>query len=465
MADSLLAEVISTFKSGILHTTKEKWIDGSAVALTIAYQFFLGKPITFWEGAEPYVWLLCLIFAVHLVKATREVWKQISQRPTVQEVESPILRPDASKNKRLVSTPRPPYFRHTLVGILLILLMLLLWPCYLVRHAAITSLRTYAYLVPAAELIECQKRAFFIKTVGPQILYNAEIDPSLRPSSTYFWFTPSSRWDEDYTVTVASRESNSSQRLLLRSTQHQLQFATQVTTDGEKTPALRCRDKLLPESYTLAAGENRSCSEPMKLTGDVPIQLDVSSYESADGNFAVRRVKELPSPSELDEQSDERHITEFQHQIIEPVLGRYSGSQVRIYFAGGPKSNAYAEEFRTMFAAKGWRVKGPVPVPVGDERIIDVQVSANYRENWNKDNPKLHDVLNSFEKAGIKQRNHPSLDPKVATGLIVLWIGPRSPKDVNPNQCSPAGLEPRPGEPHTCEIIAQIQGSCPFVPQ
>jgi hypothetical protein len=32
-----------------------------------------------------------------------------------------------------------------------------------------------------------------------------EIDSGLRRADQYFWFTPSSRWDEDYTVTVTSR--------------------------------------------------------------------------------------------------------------------------------------------------------------------------------------------------------------------------------------------------------------------
>lgn len=44
-----------------------------------------------------------------------------------------------------------------------------------------------------------------------------EIDSGLLRADQYFWFTPSSRWDEDYTVTVTSRESHSSQELIVRS--------------------------------------------------------------------------------------------------------------------------------------------------------------------------------------------------------------------------------------------------------
>jgi hypothetical protein len=44
-----------------------------------------------------------------------------------------------------------------------------------------------------------------------------EIDSGLLRADQYFWLTPSSRWDEDYTVTVTSRESHSSQELIVRS--------------------------------------------------------------------------------------------------------------------------------------------------------------------------------------------------------------------------------------------------------
>jgi hypothetical protein len=48
----------------------------------------------------------------------------------------------------------------------------------------------------------------------------------------------------------------------------------------------------------------------------------------------------------------------------------------------------------------------------------------------------------------------------------VLWVGPKSPKDVLPDQCLPAEIAPRLGEHHTCEMIAQSDGEyCPLVPK
>ena len=126
--------------------------------------------------------------------------------------------------------------------------------------------------------MECQKRAFFVKIVGPHTLSRVEvtlkdnksgqtivqsfpeIDPGPLRSDQYLWFTPSSPWDEDYTVTATSKESHSSQNLIVRGTQHQIRFATQVTVEDEASPTLSCRDRLLPRSaFTLAAKETHSC--------------------------------------------------------------------------------------------------------------------------------------------------------------------------------------------------------------
>ena len=480
MSPSVLARFRHTFAGGILRTTREKWFDGGLFAVALLYQFFLGKPSSFWEAVTPFVWLLCLILAVHVVLATVGVWRGITEQPRVREVESPILLPNAGKRKTVIEEPRPPYFRPKLLGIAAISLMLLSLPSYFFDVVLLLACVTYVYLVPTAELMECKKRAFFIEAVGPQILYNVEIvlkdnksggtysqiypelDPGPRPSETYFWFTPSSPWDEDYTAKVAARGSRSSQDLILSSVHHQPQFATQIILDDNKNPTVSCRDSLLPKSYTLAAKEHRTCADLMKLVGDVPSKLDVYSYQRADGNLTIRKTRTLPSPSELDQNSDDRHLTEYQRQIVEPILKRYSRSRLLIYFAGGQKSKAYAEEFHKMFIAGGWKVDGPLMVPVGDERIIDIQMSVNYQENWDKYNPKPHDVLNAFEKAGIKQRSTLTSDPNVPNELTVLWIGPRSPNDVRPNQCSPVAMKPAEGQPQTCEMIAETDRECPI---
>lgn len=206
MSTSILGRFCLTFAGDTLRTAKEKWFDGGLFALALLYQFFLGKPSSVWEAVAPFVWLACLILAVHAVLATVVVWRGITGQPRIREVESLILLENAGKRKTVIEEPRPPYFRQKLLGIAMTSVLLLFLPCYFVRRRAVASSRTYVYLVPTAELMECKKRAFFIEIVGPQILYNVEIvlkdkksggtysqtypelDPGPRSSETYFWF-------------------------------------------------------------------------------------------------------------------------------------------------------------------------------------------------------------------------------------------------------------------------------------
>jgi len=476
----VLGRFSKKFAGGILRTTLERWIDGMTLASIILWNFVF-KPVPFWEGVEPCVWLLCGICAVHTISAAARTWREIKTQATVREVDSLLLDKSGKKTKTLVQEPQPRYFRVKLSGVLILVLGCLLLLSYLVRLLTVTSLRTYIYLVPTAELMECQRRAFFVKVRGPQILYNAEIivkdnesgkihsetypevDPSPRSEDIYFWFVPSSPWNEDYTVTITTRDSHSSQHLIARSIQHQLQFATQITLDNEKKPTWACRDTLLPASYVLAAGERKTCAGAMKLAEGMPDNLDVFSYQRADGSVTIRKMKVQPSPSELDELSEDRHITEYQQQIIEPILKKFGRSSILIYFAGGEKSKAYAKEFGNLFSRNNWMVKGPTMVPIGNERIIDIQLSVNYQENWNKSNPKSLGILGAFKRAGIKLRSRLVADPKVPNGLIVLWVGPKSPNNADPDHCSPPAVEYTPGEPQTCDMM--LQGNCPFPPK
>ena len=44
-----------------------------------------------------------------------------------------------------------------------------------VQRAEVASARTFIYLAPTTELMECQKRAFFVKIVGPHPLSRVEV--------------------------------------------------------------------------------------------------------------------------------------------------------------------------------------------------------------------------------------------------------------------------------------------------
>jgi hypothetical protein len=141
------------------------------------------------------------------------------------------------------------------------------------------------------------------------------------------------------------------------------------------------------------------------------------------------------------------------------VLKRYAGSRLRIFYAGGDNSLAYAEQWRQLFA-ESWETTAPSLVPVGDERIIDVQITIGNKQQ----EPEAKTLLDVFQSAGITHRKFFSIDP-AADDDVVLWVGPKSPKDASPDQCSSPELKPTQGVPHVCDLIAQSGGICPFVPE
>jgi len=476
VATSLEGRVFASFKDGILRTAVGRAGDVIAVVGAITWEF-LSKPITVWQYLLPPIAVLCTTFAVHLGTATYQVWSEIRKQPRFHSEESRILLPNAEKRKTLVADPVPPRFNLRLGGMLLVYWLSLGLIAISVRRAEDASLLTYIYLVPSSQLMECQKRAFFVKTVGPQVLYNVEIalrdnksgttvtqtydeiDPEPQQTGKYFLFSPSSRWDEDYTANIRTRDSHSSQRLVVRSTKKQIQFAMETTVGDAKKIVLKCRDGLLPDTYSLAAGERRACTELMELPQDVPTQLDVVGYQLPDGRYTILKMPKRPSPSELDDQSDDRHLTEYQEQLMHSILKKYERSRLAIYYAGGDKSRRYATEFRQFFSER-WNVIGPDVVPVGDEQIIDVQTTVGVTTTQTD---RVRDLLDAFAHAGIKHRKRNSADPAVPNDLIVLWVGPKSPKDANPDQCMGAELRPNLNEPHTCDWAAVGQG-CPFPP-
>ncbi len=451
---ALLTRVLRAFAHEFVATLQAKLIEVVGIVGPIIW-VLLSKPASAWEKAAPFLWTWMTISAVHLVTATVKVWKEIGSQPKTA----------------------PARFKLKLSFQLFMLELLLAILALVVQREEAASVRTYVYLVPTAELMECQKRAFFVKSDGPRILSRvevkltdnksgqsyvqtfAEIDPGPMRADQYLWFTPSSPWDEDYTVTATSKESYSSQKLIVRSTQHQIKFATQVIVEQESSPALSCRDSLLPSSYTLAPKESRSCAESMNLPDDVASALDVYSYQHPDGSVTVRKMRTLPSPSELDEQSDQPHLTDYQKQLLRPTIKQYAGSRLRVFYSGGPNTLAYAEELRQLFA-ESWKTDKVSFVPVGDERIIDVQITVGNKGQ----EVEARALLDAFQSAGVKHRKLFSVDSDAGSD-VVLWVGPKSPKDASPDQCGSAYLNPRQGQVYTCNLIVQSGGVCPFVPE
>jgi hypothetical protein len=197
----------------------------------------------------------------------------------------------------------------------------------------------------------------------------------------------------------------------------------------------------------------------MKVPANVTSTLEVYSYQHPDGSVTVQKVRTLPSPSELDEQSDQRHLTDYQKEQLRPAIKQHAGSRLRVFYSGGPNTLAYAEELKQLFA-ESWKTNEVTVVPVGDERIIDVQIAVGNKGQ----EVEARTLLDAFQSAGIKHKKFFSVDPDAGND-VVLWVGPKSPKDASPDQCGSPELNPKPGQAHNCDWIAQAGGVCPFVPQ
>lgn len=346
---------------------------------------------------------------------------------------------------------------------------------------------SYIYLVPSHNLIDAERRAFFVEHSGHRPLESvtialldnrsgvtpvhietyARIDSgSWNPlAPRYFWFTPASLWDEDYTITITSSGNpRTNQRMVVRSTHHTLQFAVEVTIDGRPEPVFACRDRLMPNSYTLAARASETCDMRMAVPPQLEDRLDPAPYgvELPNGNYVMWRLRTLPDPRELEAQSENRHLWEYQKARMVQEITKYAGAKLLILTTSGEHTQDYAKGFYDVFANQAhWDVTGPRVLPAFYESMIDVQVSA---DNGIPSRPEVLAVINGLKDAGVKCRKGYVYDPDVKRGLIVLWIGPKSPDSVASGACAPVSFKPGSGERKPCESIAQTLHPIPFPP-
>jgi hypothetical protein len=358
-------------------------------------------------------------------------------------------------------------------------------------YFAATSIRlnaqpTYLYLVPTHNLIDAERRAFFISQVGPEPLRNIEIGlrdnksgaiqsekyseidagPQNPLTPHYFWFTPSTSWDEDYTATITTaKRPREIQRLIVRSTHHLIQFATDVRVDGSSRPLLECRDALLPASYDLARSTAQPCDKLMDLSSEVEDKLQPLPYnvELPDGSVTMKRLRVLTPQSESESQSDTMRLSEWQRGKIGSEISQYAGKDILIMATSGKSTWSYAQDFRNVFVSSGWKVEGPKPVASIDDLMIDVQLSTNGTLGV-PPKPEAMAVLNSFKEAGIKHREHFMLDPDITPDLLVLWVGAKSPEGISPDDCNPISFKPKPNASKPCSLISQVPKAVPFPP-
>ena len=203
---------------------------------------------------------------------------------------------------------------------------------------------TFLYLAPTHELIDCERRAFLLNHSGSKSLQNVkiiikdnksgaiqEIDdyktgiepgPQNMDAPRYIWVKPSHPWDEDYTIAVTGANYRSVQETVLRSTSQNVQFAVRITVDPKKKPVVICRDGLLPEAYSLGRGSQENCNTLMAVDPGFlnKLQPEFYGFQAPNGNFTDVRMRKLASASDLDSQSEDRHLTEYEQTIMRSKL-------------------------------------------------------------------------------------------------------------------------------------------------
>ncbi len=342
---------------------------------------------------------------------------------------------------------------------------------------------SFVFLLPGKDLADCERRAFVVKHMGARVLSNPEIVlwdnraqrgtvtkyAELAPGEPdpvnpkYIWWKPASPWDEDYTVKITAGEVKVVQYLIARSARGQLQLATEVFVDDKRV--FTCRDSLLPSSYTLASGTTKQC-DSMEIPQEAIQKLspESSSVQHADGSLTISRLRSMVPTPGIEGHQEARHIWEYQKLRLIRDLSKYADAKISLLASDtGTETWNYAQELAQVLRLAKWSVQGPERLPRVYDGMLDIQVSA---DDASPPRQEVKATLDALTSAGIKHRTPVTRDPGVARGLILLWIGSRSPDGINPDDCSGVVLKPPPDEQsRPCVKIAATPHYCPFPPQ
>jgi hypothetical protein len=371
---------------------------------------------------------------------------------------------------------------------ILISVMLIAGVAYLVyapmRKTYFTTVKpSWIYIVPSPSLVECQRRAFLIKHVGLTTIPNpdvvlwdnnankghaehySEIGPDTSLAPKYFWWEPSHPWDEDYTISITSGDNHIVQHLLARTSHGKLQFASEVELNGKSV--FRCRDPLIPYYYTVADDTDAPpCDASMSIADEVSQRFEPKSdnYQNPNGSLVILTPKTLSTAPGSEGHSEVRHLWEYQKTWIQWGLAKYPGTRVLVLASDtGTETWNFAQDLSAALRDARWTVEGPRKLPAVYNGILDVQVST---DNQLPARPEATSLVDALTRAGIKQHNGFVYDPDILRGMLVIWVGSRSP-DGFLNQCMGAPFNSKAMTQHPCLMVSQIAGvgkSCPFPP-
>lgn len=354
----------------------------------------------------------------------------------------------------------------------------------MIRTYYLTVKKSFIFVAPGQALVECERRVFFVKHSGARALPNtevtlwdnnakrgnvvkyAEIGPGTPDPAApkYMWWNPASPWDEDYTITATSGDIHISQRLIVRSVAGKLQSASEVSMNGKSV--LRCRDPLLPPSYTLASDASESCDAYMSIPNEITERMEPEISQQPDGKLTIpiKKIKTLSVPSgktDVEGQTEDRHLWEYQKIWLSSDLSKYPHTRVLLLASNtGTETWKYAEELRDAFRAAGWNVEGPRKLSEYYDGLLDVQVSKSKAETLI---PIARALTDALTRAGVKHRTRFLADPDIEPDMIVVFVGSRSPKGVNPDACNNAPFKPGNADARPCASVAQVPNFCPFV--
>jgi hypothetical protein len=165
MPISVPVSILTAFRNGIWRTTRQKWIDITIFVVPILALILL-KPASVWEALAPFIWAVAYILAVHWITAVRDTRSRVGMRRT-HETKSSVLLADGTHSIITIVEEPPSWFRLKLFVTACTGILVLGALSYWVRILEVDSLQTYVFLVPTMELVECQQRAFFVKSYGP----------------------------------------------------------------------------------------------------------------------------------------------------------------------------------------------------------------------------------------------------------------------------------------------------------
>jgi hypothetical protein len=358
--------------------------------------------------------------------------------------------------------------------------------------------QTYVYLFPGRGLGEnsaqaprelIPRRAFVLQQVGQEVLHNVRITlqdnhamgqvsadhvetyPEIDPGESdqqntqpkHFWFAPSTPWNEDYTVTIQSREKSMVERILvtglspptppgtsanpppppkvvpssgdgpLSPDMGKVELAVRVIENGSNVPLFTCQDPDLQnhtESREWESDQPEPCaqhsSEIPRFEGGLDPKPFALIFPSGMIDMTPNRSSALSSHPETE--PSVRALSDWQKQQIEAQLSKFPGKKILILAAGDSSTSRYARDFRDVFRQSRWIVRGPVAAPKLSCTPTDVSFWT-WKSDFGNERPHVIAVQKALEDAGVKGGRHHNCVLE-HPDILVLWIGPKSPDEI-----------------------------------